>query len=106
MAKRRLKNAAIALKLNNSDIYFEELHKAILGYLSDKLSISAADLSSERAAELLKEKKVADITISNLLEVLSICEFARYSPAASVEKREEVYLNAVELLSDLEQTIR
>jgi len=106
IAKKRLKNAAIALKLNNSDAYFEELHKAILGYLSDKLSISAADLTSEKAAEMLKEKMVADTTISGLLAVLSVCEFARYSPAASVERREEVFQNAVDLLSTLEQTIR
>lgn len=106
IAKKRLKNAAVALKLNNSDTYFEELHKAILGYLSDKLSINAADLTTERAVEMLKEKLVSDITISGVLEVISVCEFARYAPSASVERREEVYQRAVELISNMEQTIR
>ncbi len=106
IAKKRLKNAAIALKLNNSDTYFEELHKAILGYLSDKLGINAADLTAERAAELLKEKQVQEATISGVMEVISICEFARYAPSASIERREEVYQNAVELVSNMEQTIR
>ncbi|SDB98188.1 BatD family protein [Williamwhitmania taraxaci] len=106
IAKKRLKNAAIALKLNDNDSYFDALHNAILGYLSDKLSIKSGELTSERAVDLLKEKSVAEKTISDLLEVLSICEFARYSPAATVERREEVYSNAVELISTLEQTIR
>lgn len=106
IAKKRLNNAAIALKLNNSDIYFEELHKAILGYLSDKLSINVADLTTERAAEMLKEKMVSENTIAGVLEVISVCEFARYAPSASVERREEIYQKAVELVSNMEQTIR
>lgn len=106
IAKKRLNDAAVALRLNNSDIYFEELHKAILGYLSDKLSINVADLTTERAAELLKEKKVSENTIGGVLEVISVCEFARYAPSASVERREEIYQKAVELVSNMEQTIR
>ncbi len=106
MARRRLKNAEIALKSNNSDTYFEELHKAILGYLSDKLSIPSADLTSMRIAELLQANKVDEQTSQDVLEVISQCEFARYSPSASIEKREQVFAKAVALISSLEQLIR
>lgn len=106
IARRRLKNAEMALKLNNSDIYFEELHKAILGYLADKLSIPSADLTSDRVAELLQARNVDDQTSQDVLAVIAQCEFARYSPSASIEKREMIFKKAVELVSNLEQLIK
>ena len=54
MALKRLNLAETFLKQNLYTAFYEELHKALLGFISDKLNISLADLSRDRIAESLK----------------------------------------------------
>ena len=58
MAGRRLKKAKEYLKQNRQDGYYEEVMKALWGYLGDKLSIPVAELSRDRSRSALNDKKI------------------------------------------------
>ncbi|MCF0177645.1 MAG: BatD family protein, partial [Bacteroidales bacterium] len=105
MARERLRQASQYLKGNLSMAYYEELHKAVLGYLSDKLTISSANLSRDNIVESLQQRGVAEDLINSVAGIIDECEAARYSPDATVEKMEELYDNAVATISALEGSI-
>ncbi len=106
VAQKRLHLANTYLKENQHEKYYEEMTRAIWGYLSDKLTIPVADLSKEKANENLLLKNISNETILELNEIIENCEFARYSPNSDSSKMNEIYNKSTELISKLEQNIK
>ncbi|MCK9304539.1 MAG: aerotolerance regulator BatD, partial [Bacteroidales bacterium] len=102
VARARLKKAENLLGQNLIAPYYQELHRAILGYCSDKLNLSLADLSRENIAGLLKGKAVKEELINELLELIDACEYARYAPDPGGSEMENNYQKAIKLISELE----
>lgn len=106
MARARLSHARDYLRQELRGAYYEELHKALLGYLSDKLTIPSAELSRERIAEVLDSRGVTAEVSAAALRILDTCEFARYAPDAEVSEMERLYEDAVSAISDIDAQIR
>ncbi|MCF6358586.1 MAG: BatD family protein, partial [Draconibacterium sp.] len=106
IAKKRLKAAAGYMKQNNNEAFHDELLKAFLGYLSDKLGIPVADLNRESAVAKLQERGVTQEVIDDYIEVIEHCEFARYAPAEGSEARSELYKKAEYTMSRFEKQIK
>ena len=106
MARARLKSAESYLKQGLSGAYYEELHKALLGYVSDKLMIPAADLSKETIREKLQGRGVSDASIDALTGLIDKCEFARYAPESGQAQMENEYNEAVQAISAIESQLK
>ena len=106
MALKRLNLAGTFLKQNLYTAFYEELHKALLGFISDKLNIPAAELSRERIAEVLKEGGVTDNYIDTFISILDACEFARYAPSSGHEAMAAHYDAAVDVISSIDSDMK
>ncbi len=106
MALRRLQKADTFLKQNLYTAFYEELHKALLGFISDKLNIPSAELSRERISESLQEKAVDESLVNTFISILDACEFARYSPDAGHEAMEAHYESAVDVISSIDSNMK
>ena len=106
MALKRLSLANTFLKQNLYTAFYEELHKALLGFISDKLNIPVAELSRERIADSLKEGNVADRYIDTFIGILDACEFARYAPDAGNEAMSAHYAAAAEVISSIDSDMK
>ena len=106
VARKRLKAAAGFMKQNNNESFHDEILKAFLGYLSDKLGIPVADLNRESAVSKLQERNVTQEVIDDYNEVVEQCEFARYAPAGGSEARTELYKKAESTMSRFEKQIK
>ncbi|MBQ7639553.1 MAG: BatD family protein [Bacteroidales bacterium] len=106
VARTRLHQAGDYLKRNLNSAYYEELHKAVLGYVSDKLTIPAADLSKDRIAEAFAERGVESSLSGRLIHILDACEFARYAPDTEQAEREGLYNEALNVISELEGQVK
>lgn len=102
VAKARLKNCELFLKQSLRVAFYEELHKAVEGYVSDKLMLPVADLSRENIREQLVSKVKDPALIDELFGLLDACEFARYAPSADSSSMERDYQSAVKIISELE----
>lgn len=102
VAKARLRNASAFLKQNLYTAFYEELHKAIEGYISDKLMLPVSDLSRDRIDEELRAKGKNETVIKALFEVLDACEYARYAPSSGSDAMEAHYRQAEKVISDIE----
>lgn len=105
MARKRLTVAKKYSNENKSENFYDELSKALWGYLSDKLSISISNLSAESAKTSLADKGVDLDTVDEYLELISGCEYARYAPGAVSKSTSEMYEQAVKLILKVDQSI-
>ena len=106
MALKRLQLANTFLKQNLYTAFYEELHKALLGFISDKLNIPSAELSRERIASALTEGGVEASVIETFTGLLDACEFARYSPATGNEAMAAHYASALEVISSIDSAMK
>lgn len=101
VAQKRLKAAASALKSNNKDAFYAAIEQAAWTYLSDRLSIPTADLNKENIASILRQKGVSDTRISEVMNVLSTAEFARYAPSTD-HAMDDLFTATTNLINNLE----
>ena len=101
VAQKRLKAAKKLLAENNKTAFYEEIERAALSYLSDRLSIPTADLSKDTITDILRSKGVSDELIANVNNVLSTAEFARYAPSAD-SQMQTLYDQTTEIINNLE----
>lgn len=105
VALRRLKRAKTFMNAGTAGAFFEELLRALWGYMGDKLSIEVAELTKERVfGELTEVRGIAPEEAREFLGLLGDCEFAQYSPAAGIEPA-EAYRRAAELIDRFESKL-
>ena len=106
MARKRLSFAKDYLDKDLHSAYYEELHKALLGFVSDKFNMDAADLSRDNIREKLLESGASESASDRFVELLDACEFARYAPDSGHEAMNEHYESAVSVISDIDDSMR
>ena len=106
MARKRLSQAGTFLKGNLYTAFYEELHKALLGFVSDKLNMDAADMSKENIAARLSGSGASEATVSDFIGLLDACEFARYSPDAGHDAMNAHFETAVAVISSLDESMK
>ena len=106
MALKRLQLANTFLKQNLYTAFYEELHKALLGFVSDKLNIPVAELSRDRISESLSENGTDSQMTESFISLLDACEFARYAPSAGNEAMTAHYNTALEVISSIDSSMK
>jgi hypothetical protein len=105
VASKRLKTASQCLKNNDIDKFYEEILKALWGYLSDKLNIPVSDLTRNNAVSALIDKGINEQRISDLNKILDTCEFARFAPSKTEGEASAIYTGASDFINSLENSI-
>ncbi len=105
VSQKRLKKALKYMTENNQKAFYKEILDAIWGYLSDKMSVNADDLTPENIKELLLKRNVDEQLSDKLLGIIEICGYAQYSPAGEEAKPEIVYKNTENLINELENIL-
>lgn len=103
IAKAKLAGAAKLLKENNYSKVYEEILRAMWGYVSDKYSVPAAQLNKDNVRSIFANKNKSAETVETFLGVIDECEFARYSPSASMSNAAQVYEKSVSIITKIEQ---
>jgi len=106
MARKRLAQAGSFLQGNLYTAFYEELHRALLGFVSDKLNLDATDLSKENISARLVENGVPEALATDFTGLLDACEFARYAPDAGHEAMNTHYEQAVSVISAMDESMR
>ena len=106
VATKRMKNAGKLLAEKKSEAFYDEVLKALWGYISDKLSMPVSQLSKDNIEEELQKHQVADELIKEFINNLNECEFARYAPGNQDEKMDKIYSSAIDVISKMENSIK
>lgn len=106
VATRRMKLAGKLLAENKKNEFYDEVLKALWGYISDKLSILVSQLSKDNIEAELTNYGVQEALIAEFIGVLNECEYARYAPGNENEAMDKVYSASVEVISKMENSIK
>ena len=106
MAQKRLSVAEGYLKNSLYTAFYEELHRALLGFISDKLNMDPADMTRENIASALASGGVPDALVSEFNGLLDACEFARYAPDSGNDAMNAHYETAVNVISMIDSSMK
>lgn len=106
VANKRLKKAAKFMKDNKPAEFYDEVMRAIWGYVSDKFAIPVADLSRDTATDSLTQRNVDQTLIDTLLEAIDECEFERYAPGDASGNMQKTYDAAVSAITNIEDVMK
>ena len=101
-ATKRLKSAAKLLKQGQSKAFYEEVTRALWGYVGDKLNLPVTELNKDNVGEQLTERGVGEESIQRFLRVLGDCEFAQYAPGDPSATMDKLYGEATEVINELD----
>ena len=106
VAIKRMKLAGKLLSENKKDAFYDEVLKALWGYISDKLNIPVSRLSKDNIEEKLRNHGVSEELIKEFLNALNDCEFARFAPGDENQAVDKVYSSSIEVISKMENSIK
>ncbi len=82
-AAKRLAHADELLAAGEVVAFHAEVQSAVLEFLSDRLNLAAAGLTSETSTEILERRGVDAETVESLRDLLTRCDFVRFAPTES-----------------------
>lgn len=105
VAVQRFRAAEKFMRDGNRHAFFEEMLRALWGYIGDKLNIPVADLTKESIREELQRRGVDTKQAQHFTDIITRCDEAQYSPAESVQMN-DVYADGVNIISHIESKIK
>ena len=105
VAVQRFRAAERHMKSGNRNGFYEEMLKALWGYISDKFNIPVANLTKEYVREELQKRGIASEEAYHFTAIISKCDEAQYSPSASVQMN-DIYVEGINIVSHIETTIK
>ncbi|MDE6643083.1 MAG: BatD family protein [Muribaculaceae bacterium] len=102
VARQRLKEANSYLTRHENEKVYEALLRAVWGFLSDKLSIPASQLSRQNISEKLSEINTPTTLIDRIIEVIDNCEMARFTPGMNDASAEKAYNEVSEIMKEMD----
>ena len=106
MSLTNLKKSSHFLKLGEKEAFYEEVLRALWGYLSDKLSTPVSELSKDNAGDILNQSNASAEVIQEIMDILDTCEFARYAPASGTGEMDQLYNKTIATISKLENQLK
>ncbi len=105
VAVQRFKSAKNFINESNERAFYEEMHRALWGYMGDKLNIPVAILTREGVREELIRRGVNSEQAARFSKIITKCDEAQYSPAASAQMG-DIYVDALDFISRIETLIK
>lgn len=105
VALRRMKAAKKLLDVHDTSKFYDEVLRALWGYVGDKFNMSQESLNKENIEQSLTSRQVPDEQIQQFMKVLNDCEFARYAPGDPNQNMENVYNSAIGAISKMEDNL-
>lgn len=105
IATRRLRRADELMLKGKSSEFYDEVMRALWGYVSDKLNIPVEHLSSDNISEKLSTLGVDDNTINKFTGALHECEFERYAPGDTKGNMDRTMESAMTAIMEIENSL-
>ena len=106
VATKRLKKASRLMTENKPGEFYDEVLRALWGYVGDKLAIPVEQLSHDNISQRLTERQVDEGTINEFMGALDECEFERYAPGDPKGNMNKVYDKAMTAIEQIEGAMK
>lgn len=105
VAQKRLAKAKLHLEENSSRAYYDEVSRASLGYVCDKLQIPLSELTKDNVREKLQVLSVNASNIEDYMEIIKTCEMALFAGMDNSAAMQKIYDKAIAVIANIEEEI-
>jgi len=91
-------------QLGKKEAFYIALERALHNYLKAKLHIETSEISKEKIADILGNRKVNETIIKEFNTVLDNCDYARYAPSTDVLMKQD-YEKAKEVIAKIDKEL-
>jgi tetratricopeptide (TPR) repeat protein len=91
---------------NKPGEFYDEVLRALWGYVGDKLNIPVEQLSHDNISQRLAERNVNEDTVAQFMGALDECEFERYAPGDPKGNMNKVFDKAMTAIEKIEETMK
>ena len=105
IATKRLRLANKLMLQGKQGEFYDEVMRALWGYMSYKLNMPAEKLNRDNIRETLGRHFVDDATIEKFTTALDECEFERYAPGDAAGNMNRTFESAMTAIMDIENAI-
>lgn len=106
VATKRLKKAATLMQRGDSGAFYDEVLRALWGYVGDKMNMPVEQLSRDNISAQLTQHDVDQSTIDSFLSALDECEYSRYAPGDATGNMNKTYTSASEAIMNIEDFLK
>lgn len=106
IATKRLRQANKLMLAGKTNEFYDEVLRALWGYVGDKLNMPAEKLSRENISEKLQSHNVDDNTISKFLSAIDDCEMMRFAPGDSEGNMNKTFESAMTAIMEIENVMK
>ena len=106
IATKRLRQANKLMLAGKTNEFYEEVLRALWGYVGDKLNMPAEKLSRENISEKLQSHNVDDNTISKFLSAIDDCEMMRFAPGDPEGNMNKTFESAMTAIMEIENVMK
>ncbi len=106
IARKRLKKASKLMFQGKSEAFYDEVLRALWGYVGYKLNIPVEQLNRDNITEKLQSHEVDDATIGKFISALDTCEFERYAPGDASGNMEKTFNSAMTAIEEIEEVMK
>lgn len=106
IATKRLRQANKLMLAGKSNEFYDEVLRALWGYVGDKLNMPAEKLSRENISEKLQSHNVDDNTISKFLSAIDDCEMMRFAPGDPKGNMNKTFESAMTAIMEIENVMK
>lgn len=106
IATKRLRQANKLMLAGKSNEFYDEVLRALWGYVGDKLNMPAEKLSRENISEKLQSHNVDDNTISKFLSAIDDCEMMRFAPGDPDGNMNKTFESAMTAIMEIENVMK
>ncbi|WNJ19903.1 BatD family protein [Pontibacter sp. G13] len=106
LAKKKLSTAKTHLDGGNEKAFYDEVSRALYGYVEDKLNVGTSEISLDNIKAQFAKRGVSEATISKLTGILETCEMALYAPSAAPKGMQGVYDDSISLIEQVEDELK
>ena len=105
IATKRLRLANKLMLQGKQGEFYDEVMRALWGYMSYKLNMPVEKLNRDNIRETLGRHFVDDATIEKFTTALDECEFERYAPGDAAGNMNRTFESAMTAIMDIENAI-
>lgn len=101
-ASRRLQQAEQALQNQQATIFYKEISKALLGFVSDRYQLSMVELTKQNVQQQLEQQQVDSAKIQQLLAILATSDRALFAGLADTSSMKNIHQESIHLIEALQ----
>ncbi len=106
IATKRLRQANKLMLAGKTNEFYDEVLRALWGYVGDKLNMPAEKLSRENISEKLQSHNVDDNTVSKFLSAIDDCEMMRFAPGDPEGNMNKTFESAMTAIMEIENVMK